>query len=93
MYVLAVYVRLRLFESFSLKEKRRVVQSILQKMRQKYGVSSAEIDALNQLNVAGLGFSLVTNRYTHGERHLQQLIAEIEAMYPVEIIALEWINE
>ncbi|HEY54434.1 MAG TPA: DUF503 domain-containing protein [Caldilineae bacterium] len=54
--------------SASLKDKRRVVRSVIARLRRDYNFSVAEVDALDQWQRAVIGISAVSNdaRYTHG---------------------------
>lgn len=58
---LALEVELIIQESFSLKDKRRVLKSILDKSRAKYNVAAAEVSEQEILNRAVLAFSSVSN--------------------------------
>jgi len=45
----------------SLKGKRRVVRSLLDRARAKFGVAAAEVDLLDSRQVACIGFACVSN--------------------------------
>ncbi len=47
-------------ESFSLKDKRRIKRSIVEKVRNKFNVSISEIEAQDSLNELVLGISYVS---------------------------------
>lgn len=85
MIVLSVEIRLRLFDSYSLKDKRSVVKSILKKLRNRFNVSTAEIGALEMQNEAVLGIATVGNEAKICEQVLRQCLNEIENNYEVEI--------
>jgi len=59
MMVGTLHVRMRLREARSLKDKRQVVRSIIDRLRGAYNVSVAEIDALDQAQFAELGIAAV----------------------------------
>ena len=61
MFVGLLYVKLRIPESKSLKDKRQVVKSLLDTINRKFNVSAAEIDDLDLHQRAGLGFACVGN--------------------------------
>ena len=61
MHIGACTLHLRLLESHSLKEKRRVVKSIEDRVRNKFNVSIAEIDGLDKWQWATLGVACVSN--------------------------------
>jgi len=92
MIVVGLEVTLMIHDSFSLKEKRRVVKSIVDKMHNKYNVSAAEILDMDMLNRSVLGFVMVSNNHQYSEKVLQHIINEIDIYYEVEIIAADWID-
>jgi len=59
MIVGSLRVRLLLRESRSLKDKRQVVRSIKDRLRQGFNVSVAEVDALDDCRLAVLGVAMV----------------------------------
>ena len=63
--------------SHSLKDKRRVVKSILAKVRNKYNVSIAEVDANDVWQSAVLGIACVSNDATRAHRLLIKIVEMI----------------
>ncbi len=59
MFVGSLRVRLLLRESRSLKDKRQVVRSIKDRLRNEFNVSVAEVDAQDQHQLAVLGVAMV----------------------------------
>lgn len=83
-------LRLRLQGSGSLKDKRQVVRSVLERVRQRYCVAAAEVDDQDEWQLATLGFSCVANSHRHADEVLDSVIAYIEeTRLDVEIIAAE----
>ena len=82
--------------SQSLKDKRQVVKSVLARVRNQFNVAAAEVDTLNQRQVATLGISCVSNEGRHAEQQLAQVLAFIERTrleaevtdYSVEILSV-----
>ena len=64
--------------SESLKDKRQVVRSVLARARNQFNVASAEVDSLDQRQLATLGFSCVSNDGRHAEEILQKVLAFVE---------------
>jgi uncharacterized protein YlxP (DUF503 family) len=64
--------------SESLKDKRQVVRSVLARARNQFNVASAEVDSLDQRQLATLGFSCVSNDSRHAEQILQKVLAFVE---------------
>lgn len=71
-------VTLLLDESFSLKDKRHVVRSITKRVQDKFNVAIAEVEDLNDLRVATLGLTCVSNSSPHADEMLATVIAFIE---------------
>jgi len=62
----------------SIKEKRRIVSSIKEKLRQKFKLSVAEVDLLDSLRYAHIGAALVSNSKTFGESVMQKALLLVE---------------
>ena len=69
----------------SLKEKRRVIGSLKERVRHKYRVSVAEVGANDLWNVAEIGCAVVSNSHTFGESVLHKVIgfAEEHLAFPI----------
>ncbi|WP_290490101.1 MULTISPECIES: DUF503 domain-containing protein [unclassified Aerococcus] len=78
------------FASDSLKDKRRILQSMMKKVSAKYGVSVAETGDQDVINQAILGIGIVSNSYIFAEKMLNQAVDFCEANYPIEVIQLDW---
>ena len=63
----------------SLKEKRMVVKSIIEKTRHKFNVSIAEVDYQDAHKDIGIGFACVTNESRHAESMVQNILNFIES--------------
>ncbi len=79
-------VDLRIPAALSLKDKRSVVKSILERSRHKYSVSSAEIDKLDSYREAVLGFSYVGNAKVFVEGVMHKVEDYIASFPECEII-------
>lgn len=66
--------------SRSLKDKRRLVQSLLDRLHNQFHVAAAEVDHQDNLRRAGLAVACVSS----GARHADQVLSRI-----VEVIARE----
>ena len=73
------YVTLHVFESHSLKDKRRVVRSLVERARNRFNASVAEVDHLDSWQVAGIGFTCVSNSGAHADQMLAEIIRFIES--------------
>jgi uncharacterized protein YlxP (DUF503 family) len=83
-------IRLRLPESLSLKDKRRVLKSITSRVRSKFNVSLAEVDDQDLWQLATLGICCVSNN----KRYTNQVLSEVVnfvagTQFQVEIVDYE----
>lgn len=76
-------------ESFSLKEKRKVKRSIVDKVRAKFNVSIAEVDSQDIWNELVLGISIVSTESKHIYEVMSEVIKVIEDHKEAEIIDYE----
>jgi len=82
MVVGTLSVRLLVRESRTLKDKRQVVRSILDRVRSGFNVSAAEVDTHDDVKVATLAFAAVGFE-TAAVQHTLQQIAETLRRHPV----------
>ena len=78
MFVGVLQVELAIPGAFSLKDKRRVVKSLLERLRRKFVVSAAEVGELETWNRASLGISFVANERRRVESQLQHVLNTME---------------
>lgn len=69
----------------SLKEKRRIVKSVKDRLYRKFKLSIAEIDLHNSLTFSQIGAALVTNSKDYGEKVLQKALSLLEDEVPARI--------
>ena len=84
MYIGALEVRLRLRESRSLKDKRQVLRSIIDRLRGQFNVSVAEVDARDQWQLAVLGFAQAGEEAAGVKASLDQ-IANALRRHPIAV--------
>ncbi|GAB6392837.1 MAG: DUF503 domain-containing protein [Treponematales bacterium] len=78
MIVSMLQVIFELPEAGSIKEKRRVVRSIKDKLQKRFRVSAAEVDLQDSLSFAQIGGALVSNSAAFGESVLHKAFEMIE---------------
>ncbi|ACI18879.1 DUF503 domain-containing protein [Dictyoglomus thermophilum] len=76
-------------ESFSLKEKRKVKRSIVDKVRSKFNVSIAEVDSQEIWNELVLGISIVSTESKYIYEVMSEIIKLIEEQKDTELIDYE----
>jgi len=72
-------VRLAIFEALSLKDKRRVVKSLKDRIANTHNVSVAEVDDLDHRQAATLGIAMVSNDARFVESALARIVDQIRA--------------
>ena len=77
MIVGVLRVRLAIFEALSLKDKRRVVKSLKDRIGNKHNVSIAEVDDLDHRQAATLGLAMVANESRFVESALSKIVDEL----------------
>ncbi|MCS6949595.1 MAG: DUF503 domain-containing protein [Armatimonadota bacterium] len=88
MVVGVLTVELHLYEATSLKEKRHVVRSTLDTLRNRFNLSAAEIDHLDEWQFATLGFSCVGNDRQHVNSVLNKALDFLHSDPRIEVVAV-----
>jgi len=79
-------VNLRIEGANSLKDKRRVIKSLIGRVKSRFNVAIAEIDLLDQWRSAQLGIACVTNETMHAHSILENVIDFIERDSEIELL-------
>lgn len=82
MVVGSLRVRLYLRASRTLKDKRQVVRSIKDRLRNSFNVAVAEVDTLDEVKVVTLGFAAVGPEHAGVKAVLQEIAGALRA-HPV----------
>jgi len=85
MIVSMIQIIFEIPDAVNIKEKRRVIKSLTEKLRKRYRLSAAEIDLQDSLSYGQIGGALVSNSKTHGETVLQKAFNMIETESHVRI--------
>ena len=86
MHVGVCTLHLRLAGSHSLKEKRRIVKSIKDRVKSRFNVSIAEVDTLDSWQRATLGVACVSNDLTFTNSVLSNVVNFINDMRLAELV-------
>ena len=79
-------LELLLPEAYSLKDKRQVLRSLLERLRRRYNLSAAEIDGQEHWNRAVIGLACVSNDFAHVRRTLDEVLRFIEGDGRCEVV-------
>jgi uncharacterized protein YlxP (DUF503 family) len=86
MVVGAARVELHVHGSQSLKEKRGVIRSITQRVRNRFNVSVAEVGGQDTWQRAVLGLAVAANEAPQARRRLEEAIEFIEGLHLAEVL-------
>lgn len=81
-------IRLIIYDTFSLKEKRRILKSIVEKVRNRFPVSIAEVGDHELWQSAIIGCCLVSNEQVFVRSAIDKVILFIENLCLAEVIVL-----
>lgn len=85
MYLGRFIYEIRLFDSYSLKDKRSVSKSIISKVQNKFNLSCCQLDDGGKTNQLILACALVTGRRSMLRQTYDRVLAFIEGNYDVEV--------
>jgi len=76
-------------EGNSLKEKRQVIRSIIERLKNRFNISIAEVGDLDVIRRSSIGFTVVSNEKTYIERLMGKVINFIDSDVRVQIIDID----
>jgi uncharacterized protein YlxP (DUF503 family) len=86
MVVGTLIIEFRLHDNRSLKGKRKVVRSMVDKVKHKFNVAVAEIGSNDKWQKIELGISTVGNDRRHIDSSLNNILTYLESLYLAEIV-------
>ena len=82
-------IELLLQDNRSLKGKRKIVKSILDKVKHRFNVAIAEVGSNDKWQKIELGISTVGNDRRHMDASLSKVLTYLESLYLAEIVHYE----
>lgn len=79
-------IEIRIEDSFTLKDKRRVLKSLIERTKRNFNVSIAEVDNNEIVNFATLGLSAVSNSTRFIDEVFDKILGYLENNFNIEII-------
>ena len=89
MIVGTLEVRLAVREARSLKDKRRIIRSLKDRIASHFNVSIAEVDALDSRQQAVLGVAMVANEQVFLDRMLNKVVDAIRGFPAAQLVDYE----
>ena len=76
-------------EGASLKDKRQVIRSIIERLKSRFNISIAEVGCQDVLRKAEIGLAMVSNETTHLGKLVDKVVNFIENDGRVQIVNIE----
>ncbi|NLX64453.1 MAG: DUF503 domain-containing protein [Clostridiaceae bacterium] len=89
MFIGVLNVGLYLSEPHSLKDKRRIVKSLIEKLKNKFNIAVAETGNLDSWNNCSLGIVCISNEAAHADSILANVLNFIECRGTVELTEVQ----
>jgi len=88
MTTLSAKLTFHIQHSHSLKEKRMVARSLIDKTQKKYNASVAEVDTQEAHQILTLGIAVVSGEHSHARNMLDDIIRYMERNPDAELISV-----
>lgn len=79
-------IELYIYESYSLKDKRMVIKSIIERMKHRYNISISEVGDNDIWNKSYLAFCTVSNNLVHVDKIIQECLDFLQLDDRIEIL-------
>jgi len=89
MYVGIGYIKIKIYEAYSLKDRRQVLNSVTSKLKNKFNVSVSVVDEADLWNIAELGVAAVSSSKQVLESTYQKIDKLLDADHRFEVIVME----
>ena len=89
MIVLSAKLTYRIAYARSLKDKRMVARSLIDKTRQRFNASIAEVDTLDTYQILTIGIAVVSGETAHAQNSLDEIIRYMEKQTDAELTEVE----
>ena len=86
MIVMVCNLELHLWESSSLKDKRRILKSLKDRIRNGFNVAVAEVDSTDLWQSASLGVVTVSSGVRHANGILTRVVNLVESDVRIELV-------
>lgn len=73
-------------DTFSLKDKRHTVRSVIQQVRNTFNAAVAETSDLDDMRIGSITFAVVSNSAPHADEMLQKIARFIEARVEMGVL-------
>jgi len=88
MYVESAVLTFYLPQAYSLKDKRQIRRSLVDKTRQKFNVSVAEVDTQDIHQTLTVGVAVVSGEAAHAQNMLEEVVRFMEGHADGELMSV-----
>ena len=89
MHILSAKLTFNIRHSQSLKDKRQVYRSLVDRTRQRFNVSVSEVDTQDILQTLTMGIAVVSGDVSYARRSLVEIIRFMEENADAELVNVE----
>jgi len=89
MYTLSAKLTFYIPHSTSLKDKRQICRSLLDKSRKKFNAAIAEVDTQDMYQTLTIGIAVVSGAFSHGQNSIEEIIRFMEIHADAELTNIE----
>jgi uncharacterized protein YlxP (DUF503 family) len=89
MFIGVLNAGLYLSDPQSLKDKRRIIKSLIERLKNKFNVAVAETGDLDSWNNCQLGIVCISNEASHADSMLASVLNFIESRGTVELTSIQ----
>ncbi len=89
MFVGTAYIKIKIDDAYSLKDRRQVLNSVTKKLQNKFNISISVLDEGKQWNIAELGVAIVSSSSKIIESTFQKIELYLDDDYRFEILTYE----
>jgi uncharacterized protein YlxP (DUF503 family) len=89
MYTLSAKLTFYISHATSLKDKRQIRRSLVEKTRRRFNASVAEVDTQDIHQTLTLGIAVVSGDFAHAQNSLDEIIQSIKKNEDAELVKVE----
>lgn len=92
MYIASAKLTFYIPYANSLKDKRQVRRSVIEKAQHRFNASIVEVDTQDIPRTLTIGIAIASSSYPHAQNYLEEIIHFIEEHTDAELVKIETIN-
>ena len=89
MYIRSAKLTFHILHATSLKDKRQVCRSLIDKTRQRFNASVAEVDTQDLHQTLSIGVSVVSGEAAHAQNSLDEIIRYMDRHADAELMGVD----